>query len=125
MSREGDFFSEVEESTNDRSCQHAIFFGPYLIKLTLLFHIGLLTVLQGSAKECSLGCVNSRPAARGSLEARFTQPRDHSSAEPCKSTLMGLHTQVSHSKYDLNTLDSVKVFTMPDEDGLSNSQIET
>ena len=71
-----------------------------------------------------LGCVNSHPAARGSQEAGFTQPRYHTLAEPCKPTLMGLHTQVSHSKYDLNTLDSVKVFTMPD-DGLSNSIMET
>ena len=32
--------------------------------------------VQGSAKECSLGCVNLQP------ESGFTQPRDHSSAEP-------------------------------------------
>ena len=32
--------------------------------------------LQGWAKVCSLGCVNSRPVARGSQEAGFTQPRD-------------------------------------------------
>ena len=43
----------------------------------------LLLHVQGWAKEWSLGCVNSRPAARGSREARFTQPRDHSSAQPC------------------------------------------
>ena len=30
--------------------------------------------LQGSAKRLALGCVNSRPAARGSQEAGFTQP---------------------------------------------------
>ena len=35
------------------------------------------------AKEWSLGCVNSRQAARGSLEAGFTQPRDHTFAQPC------------------------------------------
>ena len=34
--------------------------------------------LQGSAKEWSLGCVP--PLAAG---ARFTQPRDHSLADPC------------------------------------------
>ena len=31
----------------------------------------------------SLGCVNSLPAARGSQEAGFTQPRVHSFAQPC------------------------------------------
>ena len=30
--------------------------------------------IQGSAKRWALGCVNSRPAARGSQEAGFTQP---------------------------------------------------
>ena len=40
-------------------------------------------VVQGSAKEWSLGCVNSPPAARGSQEAGFTQPRDHSLAQAC------------------------------------------
>ena len=39
--------------------------------------------VQGWAKEWSLGCVNSRPAARGSQEAGFTQPRDHSFAQHC------------------------------------------
>ena len=34
--------------------------------------------VQGWAKEWSLGCVNSRPVYRGSQEARFTQPREHS-----------------------------------------------
>ena len=37
--------------------------------------------IQGWAKEWSLGCVNSRPAARRSQEAVFTQPRDHSFAQ--------------------------------------------
>ena len=37
--------------------------------------------LQGSAKEWSLGCVT--PLAAG---ARFTQPWDHSLADPCTST---------------------------------------
>ena len=39
--------------------------------------------VQGWAKEWSLGCVNSRPAARGSQEAGFTQPRDNSFAQLC------------------------------------------
>ena len=34
-------------------------------------------VLQGWAKEWSLGCVNSCPVARGSQVAGFTQPRAH------------------------------------------------
>ena len=40
--------------------------------------------IQGSAKEWSLGCVipaSWLPLAAG---ARFTQPRDHSLANPCK-----------------------------------------
>ena len=44
--------------------------------------------LQGLAKECSLGCVNSRTAARGSKEAGFAQPRDHSLADPCRVCIM-------------------------------------
>ena len=36
--------------------------------------------VHGSAKEWSLGCDNSRPAARGSQETGFTQPMDHSFA---------------------------------------------
>ena len=39
--------------------------------------------IQGWAKEWSLGCVNSRPAARESLEAGFTQPRAHLIAHMC------------------------------------------
>ena len=39
--------------------------------------------IHGWAKEWSLGCVNSRPTARGSQEAGFTQPRDHSFAQRC------------------------------------------
>ena len=38
--------------------------------------------LQGRAKEWALGCVNSPPAARGSQEAGFTQPRANSFAKP-------------------------------------------
>ena len=41
-------------------------------------------LLQGSAKRWALGCVNSPPpAARGSQEAGFTQPRVHLLANPC------------------------------------------
>ena len=43
----------------------------------------VLLILQGWAKEWSLGCVKSRPVARGSQEEGFTQPRDHSFAKPC------------------------------------------
>ena len=39
--------------------------------------------MQGRAKERALGCVNSPSAARGSQKAGFTQPRDHSFAQPC------------------------------------------
>ena len=39
--------------------------------------------VQGWAKEWSIGCVNSRPVARGSQEAGFTQPREHLLADPC------------------------------------------
>ena len=40
-------------------------------------------IIQGWAKEWSLGCVNLRPTARGNQEAGFTQPRDHFFAQPC------------------------------------------
>ena len=40
-------------------------------------------VVQGWGKKWSLGCVNSRHAARGSQEVGFTQPRDNSLAQPC------------------------------------------
>ena len=43
--------------------------------------------LQGSAKRWALGCVNSSPAARGSQEAVFTQPRAHLLAYPCILTM--------------------------------------
>ena len=43
----------------------------------------LTACLQRWAKEWALGCVNSPPAARGSQEAGFTQPRAHSFAQPC------------------------------------------
>ena len=38
-------------------------------------NLALQRALQGSAKRWALGCVNSHPAARGSQEAGFTQPR--------------------------------------------------
>ena len=44
--------------------------------------------VQGSAKEWSLGCVI--PASRPPLSAgaRFTQPRDHSLANPCTPSFL-------------------------------------
>ena len=53
---------------------HSLFYIEHLIYLN---HI------QDWAKEWSLGCVNLCPAARGSQKAGFTQPRDHSFAQPC------------------------------------------
>ena len=47
---------------------------------------------EGPAKEWSLGRVNLRPTARGSPEAGFTQPRDHSLAEPCTLHTYGFIT---------------------------------
>ena len=38
--------------------------------------------LQGSAKRLALGCVNSRPAARGSQEAVSKQPWAHFIPDP-------------------------------------------
>ena len=40
--------------------------------------------IQVSAKEWSLGCVKCAPAPRGGQDARITQPRDHSLADPFK-----------------------------------------
>ena len=39
-------------------------------------------IIQGWAKEWSLGCVNSPPATRGSQKARFTQHRIHTYIQP-------------------------------------------
>ena len=39
--------------------------------------------IQNWAKEWALGFVNSPPAAGGSQEAGFPQPRAHSFAQPC------------------------------------------
>ena len=58
----------------------------------------LYFILQGWAKEWSLGCVNSRPAATGSREAGFTQPRDRSFAHRYGCTL---HKSWAHF-YSLN-----------------------
>ena len=43
----------------------------------------ILCVVQGSAKEWSLGCVKRAPAARGGQDAVLTKLRDHSLADPC------------------------------------------
>ena len=48
--------------------------------------------LHGSAKEWSLGCVNSPSTARGTQEAGFTQPKDHSFAQ--------LYTDMSKKSQD-------------------------
>ena len=52
-----------------------------------LWHGPLAVLVKGTnamiCTECSLGCVNSHPAARGSQEAGFTQPRTHSFVHPC------------------------------------------
>ena len=37
----------------------------------------ILKSYRDRLKEGSQGCVNSRPAARGSQDAGFTQPREH------------------------------------------------
>ena len=42
---------------------------------------------KGSAKEWSLGGVKRAPAAEGGQNAENTQPRDHSSADPCTCTI--------------------------------------
>ena len=41
-------------------------------------------VVQGSAKDWTLGCVKRAPAARGGQDVGITQPRDHSLADPCR-----------------------------------------
>ena len=40
-------------------------------------------IIQNWAIRLALGCVNLRPAARGSQEVGFTQPRAHLSAHLC------------------------------------------
>ena len=60
-----------------------------------------LVVLQGSAERWSLGCVNTRPVARGSREAGFTQPMVamvHFLADPCTSRCQ---TSRTHSPWFL------------------------
>ena len=44
----------------------------------------IASLLQGSAKEWSLGCVKCAPAARGGQDAGITQPGEHSLADPCE-----------------------------------------
>ena len=64
--------------------------GLFCLSVSLRYQLGaevhqvqsVSVSIQGWAKEWSLGCVNSCPAARGSQEAGFTQPRDHSFAQP-------------------------------------------
>ena len=47
--------------------------------------IDIAFIIQSSAKNRALGCVNAKPAARGSQEAEFTQPWSHSFAQLCAS----------------------------------------
>ena len=56
----------------------------------LRFHSGIFLLLvsifyyvQGLAKKLSLGCVIPAPWSALAAGARFTQPRDHSLADPC------------------------------------------
>ena len=44
--------------------------------------------VQGSAKGCTLGCVNSHPAARGNQEAGLKQSRAQLIADPCTVRVM-------------------------------------
>ena len=53
------------------------------ITLLLGFPFFCSRLVQSWAKKGALGCVNLSPAARGSQEAGFTQPRAHSLAQPC------------------------------------------
>ena len=62
-------------------------------------------------KERSLGCVNSCPAARENQEAGFTQPRDHSLAEPCTRSVHGKSKYWSRYK-DLRRTDQSLVKTL-------------
>ena len=41
--------------------------------------------IQASAQKWSIGCVKCAPVARGGQDAGFTQPRDHSYADPRNS----------------------------------------
>ena len=44
----------------------------------------VVSVVQGSDKEWSLGCVKRAPAARGDQGAGIMQPRDHSQPIPVR-----------------------------------------
>ena len=52
-------------------------------------HVQVLHMYFYRAIRWALGCVISRPAARGSKEAGFTQPRAHLIAHLCKFNVLG------------------------------------
>ena len=52
-------------------------------------HVQVLHMYFYRTIRWALGCVISRPAARGSKEAGFMQPRAHLIAHLCKMTLVG------------------------------------
>ena len=54
-----------------------------VIKIVSLQRQPKMCVLQGSAKEWTLGCVKRASAATGGQDAGITQPRDHSLPDPC------------------------------------------
>ena len=55
--------------------------------------------VQGSAKRWDLGCVNSLPVAGGSQETGFTQPRDHLLADPCRSQIETVTSDVEAKEF--------------------------
>ena len=54
--------------------------------------------IQRWAKEWALGCVNLRPAVRGSQEEGFTQPRANYFAQPCTHVQRILSEVLSYKK---------------------------
>ena len=58
-------------------------FFAFRYATTTTRHLEDMHTLQSSAIRWVLGCVNSRPTARGIQEAGFTQPRAHLIAHLC------------------------------------------
>ena len=54
-----------------------------LVPQNLLTDVLCDPVVQGSAKEWSIGCVKRAPAARVIRDMGITQPKDHYLADPC------------------------------------------
>ena len=74
--------------------------GQFAQLLDWLFYMERVpSKVQSWAKERALGCVNSQPAARGSQEAAFTQPRAHSFAHPCTLDFQDLFENIRLFKY--------------------------